>query len=52
MKKLIIIFLIHIFSFNSAYSIDEILPSLKEGGKIIFIRHALHREMEIQKILI
>ena len=40
MKKLIIIFLIHIFSFNSAYSIDEILPSLKEGGKIIFIRHA------------
>ena len=41
MKKLIIIFLIHIFSFNSAYSIDEILPSLKEGGKIIFIRHAL-----------
>ena len=41
MKKLIIIFFIHIFAVNSAYSIEEILPSLKEGGKIIFIRHAL-----------
>ena len=40
MKKLIIIFFIHIFAVNSAYSIEEILPSLKEGGKIIFIRHA------------
>ena len=41
MKKLIIIFFINIFAVNSAYSIEEILPSLKEGGKIIFIRHAL-----------
>ena len=41
MKKLIIIFFIQIFVVNSAYSIEEILPSLKEGGKIIFIRHAL-----------
>ena len=41
MKKFIIIFCIYIFSVNTAYSIEEILPSLKEGGKIIFIRHAL-----------
>ena len=40
MKKLLIIFFINIFAVNSAYSIEEILPSLKEGGKIIFIRHA------------
>ncbi len=41
MKKLLIIFLINIFAFNSAYSVEEVLTSLKEGGKIIFIRHAL-----------
>ena len=41
MKKLLIIFFINIFAFNSAYSVEEVLTSLKEGGKIIFIRHAL-----------
>ena len=41
MKKLLIIFFINIFAVNSAYSVDEVLTSLKEGGKIIFIRHAL-----------
>ena len=41
MKKLLIIFFINIFAVNSAYSTEEVLNSLKEGGKIIFIRHAL-----------
>ena len=41
MKKLIIIFFIHIFAVNSAYSLEVVFTSLKEGGKIIFIRHAL-----------
>ena len=41
MKKLLIIFFINIFTVNSAYSVEEVLTSLKEGGKIIFIRHAL-----------
>ena len=41
MKKLLIIFFIYIFAVNSAYSVEEVLTSLKEGGKIIFIRHAL-----------
>ena len=41
MKKLLIIFFINIFAVNSAYSEEEVLTSLKEGGKIIFIRHAL-----------
>ena len=41
MKKLLIIFFINIFAINSSYSAEEVLTSLKEGGKIIFIRHAL-----------
>ena len=41
MKKLLIIFFINIFVVNSAYSVEEVLTSLKEGGKIIFVRHAL-----------
>ena len=41
MKKLLIIFFINILAVNSAYSVEEVLTSLKEGGKIIFIRHAL-----------
>jgi len=41
MKKLLTIFFINIFVVNSAYSAEEVLTSLKEGGKIIFIRHAL-----------
>lgn len=41
MKKLLIIFFINIFAINSSYSTEEVLTSLKEGGKIIFIRHAL-----------
>ena len=41
MKKLLIIFFINFFAVNFAYSVEEVLTSLKEGGKIIFIRHAL-----------
>ena len=41
MKKLLIIFFINIFAINSSYSAEEVLTSLKAGGKIIFIRHAL-----------
>ena len=41
MKKLLIIFFINILAVNSASSAEEVLTSLKEGGKIIFIRHAL-----------
>ena len=41
MKRLLIIFFINIFAVNSVYSAEEVLTSLKEGGKIIFIRHAL-----------
>ncbi len=41
MKKLLIIFFINIFAINSASSSEKVFTSLKEGGKIIFIRHAL-----------
>jgi len=52
MKKLLIIFFINIFAINSSYSVDEVLTSLKEGGKIILLDMRLHQGMEIQKILI
>ena len=41
-KKIIIIFFIGILNFNnSAFSDDKILKSLKEGKKLVFIRHAI-----------
>ena len=41
-KKIIIIFFIGILNINnSAFSDDKILKSLKEGKKLIFIRHAI-----------
>ena len=42
MKKflaLLFIFISLVFS-NQAFSNDDLIQSLKEGGKIIFIRHA------------
>ena len=42
MKKVCLILFIGLFIFeNNAYSSDEILHFLKEGKKIIFIRHAI-----------
>ena len=41
-KKIVIIFFIGILNINnSAFSDDKILKSLKEGKKVIFIRHAI-----------
>ena len=41
-KKIIIIFFIGILNINnSAFSDDKILKSLKEGKKLVFIRHAI-----------
>ena len=42
MKAILIILFIGVLNFtNSAFSEDKILNSLKEGNKLIFIRHAL-----------
>ena len=41
MKKLITIAFLFLFLINPAFSDQNILSSLKEGSKIIFIRHAL-----------
>ena len=38
--KLFLIIIISLTFSNQAFSKDKILESLKEGGKIIFIRHA------------
>ena len=41
-KKIVIVFFIGILNINnSAFSDDKILKSLKEGKKLIFIRHAI-----------
>ena len=41
-KKIVIIFFIGILNINnSAFSDDKILKSLKEGKKLVFIRHAI-----------
>ena len=41
-KKILIIFFIILLSLNNnAFSSDKILKSLKEGKKLVFIRHAL-----------
>ena len=41
MKRLILIFSILLFQFNYSFANDEVIESLKEGNKLIFIRHAL-----------
>ena len=41
-KRIIIIFFVGIFNINNnAFSDDKILKSLKEGKKLVFIRHAI-----------
>ena len=41
-KKILTILLIGLFNINTnAFSNDKILKSLKEGKKIVFIRHAI-----------
>ena len=42
MKTIYLILILGLFTFkNNVYASDKILDSLKEGKKIIFIRHAL-----------
>ena len=41
MKKLILIFSVFLFLLNYSFASDKVIDSLKEGGKLIFIRHAL-----------
>ena len=42
MKRIYLILILGLFTFkNNVYASDKILDSLKEGKKIIFIRHAL-----------
>lgn len=41
MKRLILIFSILLFQFNYSFANDEVIETLKEGNKLIFIRHAL-----------
>ena len=41
MKKLLIIFFFPFFLSNNALANQEIVNSLKNGGKLVFIRHAL-----------
>ena len=41
MKKLILIFSFLLFQLNYSFANDKVIESLKEGGKLIFIRHAL-----------
>ena len=41
MKKLILIFSVLFFQLNYSFANDKVIESLKEGNKLIFIRHAL-----------
>ena len=41
MKKLILIFSLFLIQFGYSFANDKIIMSLKEGGKFVFIRHAL-----------
>ena len=41
MKKLILIFSFLLFQLNYSFANDKVIESLKEGDKLIFIRHAL-----------
>jgi len=41
MKKLILIFSVLLLQLNYSFANDKVIESLKEGGKLIFIRHAL-----------
>jgi len=40
MKNLIFIFLFSFLNFENAHSSNDLINSLKDGGKIVFIRHA------------
>ena len=40
-KKLLTIFFLYISIFSYSYSSEKIVNNLKEGGKIVFIRHAI-----------
>ena len=41
MKKLILIFSVLLLQLNYSFANDKVIESLKEGGKLLFIRHAL-----------
>ena len=41
MKKLILIFSVLLFQLNYSFANDKVIEFLKEGDKLIFIRHAL-----------
>ena len=41
MKKLILIFSVLLLQLNYSFANDKVIESLKEGDKLIFIRHAL-----------
>ena len=41
MKKLILIFSVLLFQLNYSFANDKVIESLKEGNKLIFIRHAI-----------
>ena len=41
MKKLILIFSVLLFQLNYSFANDKVIETLKEGDKLIFIRHAL-----------
>ena len=41
MKKLILIFSLFVIQFDYSFANDKVITSLKEGGKLVFIRHAL-----------
>ena len=41
MKKLILIFSLFLIQFDYSFANDKVITSLKEGGKLVFIRHAL-----------
>ena len=41
MRKIFLLFFIYLLSSSHSFSNDEVLKSLKEGNKLVFIRHAL-----------
>ena len=41
MKKILIIFFFVFLPFNNTFANQEVIDSLKKGGKLVFIRHAL-----------
>ena len=41
MMKKVIVFVFFLLNYTSSYANEEIITSLREGGKLVFIRHAL-----------